>query len=89
MKLKWRKAHIDTHEGQIPCWWGVGDGVQYLVLLNVYHGRVGPNGGTGGWWYEIRAKVNNTETIVGEAPNVAIAKDVALDDYESRIQTRH
>ena len=80
--MKWRKKKLNTENETIDIW--VSDDGAYQICQNINHGKVGPNGGPGGWWFQVsRMDSRGHETDVGEAPSLKVAKYVAEDDAEA------
>lgn len=80
MKTEWTRRRIaDNDGGRMDCWCWAG----YRITRNTWHGRVGPHGASGGWWFDVTKEVAGRERYIGEAPNLKSAKAVALDDAES------
>jgi hypothetical protein len=79
--MRWRKGTIaDNNNSKMVCW--RSDEGNYLISQNINHGKEGPRGSKGGWWWEVSRLVNKVETFVGEGPTLKVAKAVAEDDWE-------
>lgn len=53
---------------------------EYVVSMNLNHGKVGPSAEEGGWWWEVTRVDRGEERHVGEAPSLAEAKEIAHED---------